>query len=244
MNVTIEASIGVGKSTLLRNLKEIFENGSELSTSIFPEPTERWEKNEEGNLLLLFSKNKGRYALATQTHIMTTLHQQRINPPNTDIRIYERSLLSAKYVFQAGLAEQGYLDKMECLILDNLQEVLTKNMPITDRIIYLRANPNVAYERANARNGDSDRFLPIEYFQLIHKMHEQLIQTLVDSGKDVHVIDADEKEMDIAIKAVEWIKKEEKVLKAVKNEESNNEMLKGNKQKINSTESHREGGKE
>ena len=75
-------------------------------------------------------------------------------------------------------------------------------------------------------------------------MHEQLIQTLVDSGKDVHVIDADENEMDIAIKAVEWIKKEEKVMKAVKNEESNNEMLKGNKQKIKSTESHREGGKE
>ena len=135
--MTIEASIGVGKSTLLRNLKEMFENGSELSTSIFPEPTERWENNEEGNLLLLFSKNKSRYALATQTHIMTTLHQQRINPPNTDINIYERSLLSAKCVFQAGLSEQGYLNKMECLILDNLQEVLAKNMPITDIIIYL-----------------------------------------------------------------------------------------------------------
>ena len=41
MNVTIEASIGVGKSTLLRNLKEILEQ-SEFSTSVFPEPTDSW----------------------------------------------------------------------------------------------------------------------------------------------------------------------------------------------------------
>ena len=83
--------------------------------------------------------------MATQTHIMTTLNQQRSNPPDTQIRIYERSLQSAKYVFQSGLAEQGFPNEMECLILDNLHEVLNKNMPITDRIIYLRADPNVAY---------------------------------------------------------------------------------------------------
>ena len=144
MNVTIEASIGVGKSTLLRNLKEILEQ-SEFSTSVFPEPTDSWEKTEKGNLLLLFSNNQAKYAMATQTHIMTTLNQQRSNPPDTQIRIYERSLQSAKYVFQSGLAEQGFLNEMECLILDNLHEVLNKNMPITDRIIYLRADPNVAY---------------------------------------------------------------------------------------------------
>ena len=47
MNVTIEASIGVGKSTLLRNLKEILEQ-SEFSTSVFPEPTDSWKKNRKG----------------------------------------------------------------------------------------------------------------------------------------------------------------------------------------------------
>ena len=223
MNVTIEASIGVGKSTLLRNLKEILEQ-SEFSTSVFPEPTDSWEKTEKGNLLLLFSNNQAKYAMATQTHIMTTLNQQRSNPPDTQIRIYERSLQSAKYVFQSGLAEQGFLNEMECLILDNLHEVLNKNMPITDRIIYLRADPNVAYQRAKARNGDSDRFLSMDYFQLLHTKHEQMVNNLIASGKNIYVIGAHESETDIAMKAAEWIKKEARTMQEMNKKKTNNEM--------------------
>ena len=222
MNVTIEASIGVGKSTLLRNLQAKLDIISDLSTAFFPEPVEHWEQTEEGNLLLLFSQDQSKYALATQTHIMTTLHQQRINPPDTDIRIYERSLDSAKHVFQSGLAEQGYPIGMECLILDNLQEVLSKNMPITDKIIYLRANPQVAFERAKARNGDSDKFLPKEYFDLLHQKHEELIKTLVATGKNVCIMDGHESENTIASKAAEWIKQETIVIKQVKQQKAKN----------------------
>ena len=231
MNVTIEASIGVGKSTLLRNLKEILEQ-SEFSTSVFPEPTDSWEKTEKGNLLLMFSKNQGKYAMATQTHIMTTLNQQRANPPDTQLRIYERSLQSAKYVFQSGLAEQGFLNEMECLILDNLHEVLTKNMPITDRIIYLRADPDVAYQRAKSRNGSSDRLLSLDYFKLLHKKHEQMVDNLISSGKIIHVIEAHMSEADIAKKAAEWIKKEARAMKEMNKKERNNEM---NETKLHST---------
>ena len=167
MNVLIEASIGVGKSTLIRNLNVKLSNCNELSTTVFLEPVELWEKTKAGNLLLLFSKDQTKYALATQTHIMTTMHQQRINPPPTDIRIYERSFLSAKNVFQAVLEEKGYLNGMECLILDNLCEALSKNMPIQHKIIYLRASPQLAYQRTKDRNGTSDKLLTTEYFELL-----------------------------------------------------------------------------
>ena len=223
MNVLIEASIGVGKSTLIRNLNVKLSNCNELSTTVFLEPVELWEKTKAGNLLLLFSKDQTKYALATQTHIMTTMHQQRINPPPTDIRIYERSFLSAKNVFQAVLEEKGYLNGMECLILDNLCEALSKNMPIQHKIIYLRASPQLAYQRTKDRNGTSDKLLTTEYFELLEKKHEKMIAKLIASGLDVLILEASENQEVLANKAAEWIKQEVKVIKEAQENNKKNE---------------------
>ena len=213
MNVLIEASIGVGKSTLIKNLDAKLSNSNEFSTTVFLEPVELWENTKAGNLLHLFSKDQTKYALATQTHIMTTMHQQRINPPKTDVRIYERSFLSAKNVFQAVLEEKGYLNEMECLILDNLGEVLSKNMPIQHKIIYSRASPELAYQRTKERNGTSDKLLTPEYFELLEKKHEKMIKDLIASGIDILILEASENQEVVANKAAEWIKHKMKVTK-------------------------------
>ena len=134
---------------------------------------------------------------------MTTMHQQRINPPPTDIRIYERSFLSAKNVFQAVLEEKGYLNGMECIILDNLCEALGKHMPIQHKIIYLRASPQLAYQRTKDRNGTSDKLLTTEYFELLEKKHEKMIAKLIASGLDVLILEASENQEVLANKAAE-----------------------------------------
>ena len=144
---------------------------------------------------------------------MTTMHQQRINPPKTDVRIYERSFLSAKNVFQAVLEEKGYLNEMECLILDNLGEVLSKNMPIQHKIIYLRASPELAYQRTKERKGTSDKLLTPEYFELLEKKHEKMIKDLIASGIDILILEASENQEVVANKAAEWIKHKMKVTK-------------------------------
>ena len=56
MNIFIEASIGVGKSSLIKNLELKFKDWK-MSSAFFKEPVELWEKTKAGNLLLQFSKD-------------------------------------------------------------------------------------------------------------------------------------------------------------------------------------------
>ena len=216
MNFSIEASIGVGKSTLLKNLRGLLS-----SASYFPEPVDLWCNTKNGNLLKMFSMDQSKYAFPTQTHIMTTLFQQRSCVPNTEIRIYERSLQSAKNVFQEILFEQGYLDQMECHILDNLNSVLDKDMPKIDGVIYLKASPFLAFERCGQRNDESDRLLKFEYFEMLHEKHERLIENLIKSGKQVVTIDARENQDIQATKAAEWIIDQVQLNKKQKNGKKN-----------------------
>ena len=207
MNIFIEASIGVGKSSLIKNLELKFKDWK-MSSAFFKEPVELWEETKAGNLLLQFSKDPKKYAFATQTHIMTTMYQQRIPQMNADINIYERSFLSAKYVFQAALQKEGYLNEFECLILDNLHDTLVRNMPVPDKILYLKVRPGVAYERTKMRNGPSDKSLTMNYFELLNQKHEEMIASVIESGKDVYVVNAEVEEQALAKDVAEWIEKE------------------------------------
>ena len=203
MNIFVEASIGAGKSSLLNNLAAKLKDCETLSAVFFKEPTEHWEE-----ILLQFSKNPKEYAFQTQTHIMTTMHQQRIDQPAADIRIYERSFLSSQYVFQASLQQAGYLTDLECLILDNLRTTLEKNMPIPDKIIYLKLNPSISYERTKLRNNESDRLLTMEYFNMIHQKHEEMIELLIKSGQNVFTVNAEDNQEKVADKVIACIKQE------------------------------------
>ena len=159
-----------------------------------------------------------KYAFSTQTHIITTLFQQRSCNPDTEIRIYERSLHSARNVFQEILLEQGYLDQMEYHILDNLHSVLEKDMPKINGIIYLKATPYLAFERCRQRNDDSDRLLEFKYFEMLHKKHERLIAKLINSGKQVLTIDAEENQDVQVTKAAKWVIDQVQSSKKQKNE--------------------------
>ena len=201
MNIFVEAAIGAGKSSLINNLAAKFKDCEKVSTVYFKEPIEQWEE-----ILLKFSQNPKDYAFPTQTHIMTTMHQQRSEKQTADIRIYERSYLSAQYVFQASLQQAGYLNGLECAILDNLRTTLGRNMPVPDKIVYLKLSPSSAYERTKLRNSENDRLLTMDYFNLIHQKHEEMIHILIKSGQDVFTVNAEENQEKVADNVINWIK--------------------------------------
>ena len=201
MNIFVEAAIGAGKSSLLNNLAAKFKDCENVSAVFFKEPIEQWEE-----ILLKFSKYPKEYAFSTQTHIMTTMHQQRSEQPTADIRIYERSFLSSQYVFQASLQKAGFLNGLESLILDNLRTTLGRNMPVPDKIVYLKLSPSIAYERTKLRNSENDRLLTMDYFNLFHQKHEEMIDFLIKSGQDVFTVNAEENQDEVANNVINWIK--------------------------------------
>ena len=79
---------------------------------------------------------------------MSTLSKQRQKNIAADVVIYERSLDSAVQVFQKTLEQDGTLSLMEVHTLTQLHSALLDTMPIADCIIYLRASPEFAFNRA------------------------------------------------------------------------------------------------
>ena len=80
-------------------------------------------------------------------------------------------------------------------------------MPIADHIIYLRASPELAFNRAKARNEGGDKQLKLDYVRKLHTNYEVMIE---NCSKEVLFLEASENENDIAEKAVEWIVKKMK----------------------------------
>ena len=138
---------------------------------------------------------------------MSTLSKQRQKVLAADVAIYERSLDSAVQVFQKTLEQDGTLSLMEVHTLTQLHSALLDTMPIADHIIYLRASPELAFNRAKARNEGGDEQLKLDYVRKLHTNYEVMIE---NCSKEVLFLEASENENDIAEKAVEWIVKKMK----------------------------------
>ena len=133
---------------------------------------------------------------------MSTLSKQRQKVLAADVAIYERSLDSAVQVFQKTLEQDGTLSLMEIHTLTQLHSALLDTMPKADFIIYLRACPELAYNRAKARNEGGDKQLTLDYVRKLHTNCEVMIK---NCSEDVLFLEASENENVIAEKAVKWI---------------------------------------
>lgn len=69
MNIVVEGSIGVGKTTLIKALVNLLS--SDYKVNMFLEPLEQWN-TPEGDILSLFGE-KEEYAFLAQTLIMSTI---------------------------------------------------------------------------------------------------------------------------------------------------------------------------
>ena len=89
MNICVEAGIGLGKTTLLRNLKRSI---SCEEVEIVTEPVKFWRDVSGQDLLKLFAENPKKFSFSTQVHILSTMSYQREKIVHARIRIYKRSI--------------------------------------------------------------------------------------------------------------------------------------------------------
>ena len=142
MNFVIEANIGAGKSTLVHNIATYLTNICNISVQKFTEPTDLWEKTPEGNLLAMYGADPKTYAFPLQSLIMATMSKQRQNLSSADVRLFERSLDSARFIFQQLLEKDGLITSLESYILNNIYDAIKVSKPRVDGVIYLKVNLN------------------------------------------------------------------------------------------------------
>jgi len=189
--VIVEGNIGSGKSTFLdhyRNLSDF---------AVFQEPVEKWRDLDGHNLLQLMYTDPSRHSYTFQSFVQLTMAQLHTAKTNRRIKIMERSLWSARYVFAENLLRSQKMAPSEFEVLKAWFEFLRgcpKEVDLSvDLVIYLRTSPEVAYQRLKARARSEEKIVSLEYLQDLHNLHEKWLQQGAEvlGGGKVLVIDAD-----------------------------------------------------
>jgi deoxyadenosine/deoxycytidine kinase len=169
----LEGNIGAGKSTFLRLAAEHLPD---IQTVL--EPVNNWQHSVYGQSLLTnFYEQPQRWAYTLELltlicRVQEHLKEQIMATP----KIIERSIYSGYYCFAYNSYSQGFMNEMEWQIYDQWFSLLVPNKCLPPRgFIYLRASPEIAYERIRKRNRHAEKTLSFAYLKQIHKRHETFL---------------------------------------------------------------------
>lgn len=166
--IIVEGNIGSGKTTFINH----FKTNKDIQT--LTEPVDEWRNVKGYNLLDLMYKDMNKWAFTFQTYVqltMTRLHEVNTLRP---VKMLERSIFSARYCFVENLLRQGVLSPVQVVVLDEWFKWLISREQLTcDLIVYLRTNPEVAFERIRSRKCAEEKNINIDLINRLHQCHEE-----------------------------------------------------------------------
>ncbi len=156
--IAIEGVIGVGKTTLARLLKPMFDAAVLL------------EVFEENPFLARFYQDRERYAFQTQTFFLLSRYQQQHDAiPNA---LAAQNLIS-DYTFDknkifARLTLSG--DELE--MYERVQDILGGRIPKPHLVVYLRASVDHLMERIALRDRSYERTMDRDYIAALAQTYD------------------------------------------------------------------------
>jgi thymidine kinase len=100
--ICVEGNIASGKMTCL----EFFSNTTDVE--VLMEPVPKWRNVRGHNSLGLMYQDACRWGLTLQTYVQLTMLDQHTSP----VRLMERSIYSARYIFVENLYRSGKMPDM------------------------------------------------------------------------------------------------------------------------------------
>lgn len=170
----LEGNIGVGKSTFLTLVEQYCPQ-----LSAIPEPKENWATQATGQSLLgNFYQDPQRWAYTIETLAMICRVKdhlrEQVNPnPN---RIMERSVYSGHFCFAMNDNASGYLTNLEWdIYLKWVDFLVHRQCKPPLGFIYLRATPQVCFDRMKKRNRKGEEALSLDYMTKLGMWHEKFL---------------------------------------------------------------------
>ncbi len=189
--ISVEGNIGAGKTSLMNLLKTKFHN-----VEFIFEPVDEWnsiQDNKGNNLLQLFYNDKSRWSYTFQNIAYITRMTLIINivkKSNKKNIFLDRSLSADLNTFSKMLHDDGFINDIEWNAYNKWNKFYETYFgnTIKHKIIYLRCEPDIAYQRMQMRNRDSEKDIPYEYLKSLHKYHDEWLLNN-NNNNDVLVID-------------------------------------------------------
>lgn len=171
MKIAIEANIGAGKSTLMKNL---FERDR---ITIFQEPVSDWQ------FLSKFYDDPSRWGLTFNLEVLMTFQQWKDITFNA---LIERSPLSCRHVFTQLQYDNNQISKDELALFDRF---FNKMAWFPDIIIYIDTSPIICFERMQIRGRECESCVPLEYLQSVDDKYKVMLNIAKKNNVQVYVVD-------------------------------------------------------
>ncbi|KAL8195196.1 UNVERIFIED_CONTAM: Thymidine kinase 2, mitochondrial [Gekko kuhli] len=187
--ICIEGNIASGKTTCL----DYFAKNSNIE--VLTEPVSKWRNVCGHSLLGLMYQDASRWGITLQTYVQLTMLDQHTRPMTSPIRMMERSIHSAKYIFVENLYRSGKMPEVDYAVLTEWFEWIIKNLDVSvDLIVYLQTSPETCYERLKRRCREEEKVIPVQYLEAIHQLYEEWLikQTRFKVPCPVLVLQADQ----------------------------------------------------
>ena len=175
MNITVSGLIGVGKTTLSKQLAE------KLSYTILEEPV------EDNPYLDLFYKDMKKYAFAIQIFFLNyRFQQEQKNIWNKNNTIQDRSMWE-DIIFARMLLDSGIMTEIDYNNYHKLFMNMTNFIKKPSLIIYLDVEPEIAFERIKIRNRDCEKEISLDYLRSLKKCYEEWLESVSKHTKVLRI---------------------------------------------------------
>jgi deoxyguanosine kinase len=163
--IAIEGVIGVGKTTLARQLQQPF--GAMLVLEVF----------EENPFLAKFYTDRARYAFQTQMFFLLSRYRQHQQVPE----LLGRGSLITDYVFAKDwLFAHLNLAGDEWEMYQRIHAALAEQVQTPDLVVYLQADTEVLMGRIAQRDRPYERDMDPQYIESLRRAYEQFFAAYQD----------------------------------------------------------------
>jgi deoxyadenosine/deoxycytidine kinase len=183
--IVVEGAIGVGKTSLVLLLSKKFNAKYNL------------EIVEENPFLSEFYNDIERYAFQTQIFFLLNRYKQQLELIQQDLF---NQLLFSDYLFAKDrIFAHLNLSGNELSMYEHLYEIMVKDIPSPDLIIYLQASTETLMKRITLRDRPFERKISYEYMKKLNSAYQEFF-SYPDNYKKIKLIKINTNDLDFVSK--------------------------------------------
>ncbi len=157
--IAIEGVIGVGKTSLAQILSQRLNARLVL------------EKFEDNPFLSDFYKDRDRYAFQTQIFFLLSRYRQQMELFQTEL--FHKNLVTDYMFIKDKLFAYLNLNEKELMLYDQMLNLLIRQIPKPDLVIYLQADTDRLMKNITQRGRDFEKNMDEDYIEALNQMYNQ-----------------------------------------------------------------------
>ncbi|XP_063713736.1 deoxynucleoside kinase-like [Symsagittifera roscoffensis] len=183
--LSLDEIVKAGKSNLMGYIKEQIEKEYGISSvKLVPEPVNEWNDVAGSKLFDLMMQDPKRWSFAFQNYVQLLMFRaHHLNFDDSKVHLMERSLHSARYVFEENHKKLSNLTPMEFSILEEFYQTMNSELEAksctVDCFLYLETTPELCHQRLQHRLKSQDAEMTkeesrvtLQYLKSLHELHE------------------------------------------------------------------------